>query len=288
MLVASMGASAVLLFAVPHSALSQPWNLLGGHLVSALIGVSCAMMIANLLFAAPLAVALAIAAMHYLRCIHPPGGATALSAVVGGSSVHALGYQFVLTPVLLNALIMLITAIVVNYAFSWRRYPASLAKAPAKTKPVKASSPDKLRHGDLEYALREIGSYIDISEEDLIKIYQLANKHAKDLASRYKHLAVGRTYSNDLQDEHWSVRQVIDLPDDWQDEQAVLRFRVVAGHELGDIRTTGLADFASWMKQGVELEQGDWKPIEHTSMTRDGTSTLPTLGEVYTQNERES
>ena len=111
-LVASMGASAVLLFAVPHGALSQPWPVLGGHLV----------------FAAALAVALAIGAMHYLNCIHPPGGATALSAVIGGDAIHQLGFQYVLTPVLLNVIIVLVVAILFNYPFHWRRYPLVLRK----------------------------------------------------------------------------------------------------------------------------------------------------------------
>lgn len=261
MLVASMGASAVLLFAVPHGPLSQPWNLLGGHLVSALIGVTCALTIANPLLAAPLAVALAIAAMHYLHCIHPPGGATALTAVAGGASVHELGYHFVLTPVLLNALILLITAVVVNYAFPWRRYPASLKKLSEQFRSAKAIAPDKLRHDDLEYALREIGSFVDISEEDLNKIYRLANKHAKELAVRYKKLVLGRTFSNDPHDVQWSVRQIIDLPADWHDEQAAVHFRVVAGHQQGETQTATLADFANWMKHEVVLEQGTWNPV---------------------------
>lgn len=261
MLVASMGASAVLLFAVPHGPLSQPWPLLGGHLISALIGVTCASTIANPLLAAPLAVALAIAAMHYLHCIHPPGGATALTAVAGGASVHELGYHFVLTPVLLNALILLVTAVVVNYAFPWRRYPASLKKLSEQFRSAKAIAPDKLCHDDLEYALREIGSFIDISEEDLNKIYRLANKHAKELAVRYRKFVLGRTFSNDPHDVQWSVRQIIDLPADWHDEQAAVHFRVVAGHQQGETQTDTLADFASWMKHEVVLEQGSWNPV---------------------------
>ena len=83
-LVASMGASAVLLFAVPHGPLSQPWAVFGGHLVSAAIGIACTRLELDPILTAALAVALAISAMYYLRCIHPPGGATALSAVVGG------------------------------------------------------------------------------------------------------------------------------------------------------------------------------------------------------------
>ena len=277
MLVASMGASAVLLFAVPHGPLSQPWHLVGGHLVSALIGVSCAVLIANPLLAAPLAVSLAIAAMHYLRCIHPPGGATALTAVAGGASVHALGYQFVLTPVLLNALILLITAIVVNYPFTWRRYPASLLTPSDNSKLAKATAPDKLRHGDFEFALREIGSYIDISEEDLIKIYQLANKHAKDLAVRYKQLAVGRTFSNGGDDEQWSVRQVIDLPSDWLNEEAALRYRVVGGGGQQTMQTTTLVDFANWMRHEVALVQGTWTPVSHPQLQVERTGLISGL-----------
>lgn len=125
-LVASMGASAVLLFAVPHGALSQPWPVLGGHVVSALIGVTCAKFIPDPTVAAALAVALAIGAMHYLNCLHPPGGATALSAVIGGVAVQQLGYQYVLTPVLLNAVTILLIAIAFNYPFHWRRYPLSI------------------------------------------------------------------------------------------------------------------------------------------------------------------
>src|SRR5690606_26570448 len=84
LMVASMGASAVLLFAVPHGALSQPWPVIGGHTVSAFIGVSCQLLYPDHALTPALAVGLAVGAMHYLRCIHPPGGATALSAVIGG------------------------------------------------------------------------------------------------------------------------------------------------------------------------------------------------------------
>ncbi|MDH5735944.1 MAG: HPP family protein, partial [Gammaproteobacteria bacterium] len=108
LIVASMGASAVLLFAVPNGPLSQPWPLICGHLISACIGVTCYKLIPELFLASAFAVGLSIACMHYFRCIHPPGGATALSAVVGGVDIHALGYDYVLTPVLLNAVVILV------------------------------------------------------------------------------------------------------------------------------------------------------------------------------------
>ena len=124
-IIASMGSSAVLLFAVPHGPLSQPWSVFGGHLVSAIVGVTCVKLIPFPVLAAAVAVALAIGAMHYLRCIHPPGGATALGAVLGGDVVHQLGYQFVFTPVMLNATTILLVALLFNAPFAWRRYPAA-------------------------------------------------------------------------------------------------------------------------------------------------------------------
>lgn len=179
MVVASMGASAVLLFAVPHGTLSQPWSLVGGHLVSAIIGVTCARWIHDPFTAAALAVGLAIGAMYYLRCIHPPGGATALVAVVGGPAVHALGYGYVLEPVMLNVLVIGAVAVLVNYPFHWRRYPQRLIrKAAAPALVHHAGEKYVIAHSDLVYALSELGSFIDVSEEDLLRIYDLAVRHA--------------------------------------------------------------------------------------------------------------
>jgi CBS domain-containing membrane protein len=178
LIVASMGASAVLLFAVPHGPLSQPWPVIGGHLVSALIGVSCARWIAEPFVAAALAVGLAIGAMHYLRCIHPPGGATALTAVVGGSAIHELGYGFVAVPVMLNVLVILLVAILFNYPLAWRRYPASFQRKKVTSQVTVAPGEGypAISHADFVYALSEIDSFIDISEQDLVSIYELATR----------------------------------------------------------------------------------------------------------------
>ena len=92
-IVTSMGASAVLLFAVPHSSLGQLWNVIGGHLISAAIGVACYQWLPSNGIAAGASVGLAIGAMYYTRCIHPPGGATALVAIIDGQNIHALGYR---------------------------------------------------------------------------------------------------------------------------------------------------------------------------------------------------
>ncbi len=73
-LLASMGASAVILFAMPHSPVARPWPLVGGHLISASVGILCARWIPQLWVAAAVAVGLSIFAMHLARCLHPPGG----------------------------------------------------------------------------------------------------------------------------------------------------------------------------------------------------------------------
>jgi len=174
MVVGSVGATAVLLFAVPHGALSQPWPVLGGHLVSGFIGVTCAREVGDPLMAAGAAVGLAIAAMHYLRCIHPPGGATALVAVLGGDAVHQLGYGFLLTPVLVNVLVLLTLAVVVNRPFPWRRYPAG-REAPA----TGSGKEVMIAHSDLVFALSQLDSFIDVTEQDLVRIYTLAVRHSR-------------------------------------------------------------------------------------------------------------
>ena len=175
--IASMGASAVLLFAAPHGALSQPWPVFGGHLVSALIGVTCAQWLGGEpMLAAALAVALSIAGMYSLRCLHPPGGATALYAVLGGESVQALGYGYLLSPVLLNVVVLLAVAVAFNYPFAWRRYPQAWHRRSA-TAP-KAVEESMIPHSSLVYALSQIDTFVDVSEEDLQRIYALAlGKH---------------------------------------------------------------------------------------------------------------
>jgi CBS-domain-containing membrane protein len=171
--VASMGASAVLLFAAPHGALSQPWPVFGGHMVSALIGVSCARWLGHEpMLAASLAVGLSIAAMYSLRCLHPPGGATALYAILGGETVHALGYGYLFSPVLLNVVALLAVAVAFNYPFAWRRYPQCWHRRTQAAPAVADES--MIPHSNLVYALSQLDTFVDVSEDDLQRIYALA------------------------------------------------------------------------------------------------------------------
>ena len=197
--------------------------------------------------------------MYYLRCIHPPGGATALTAVMGGESLHALGYQFVLTPVLLNALVILVVAVLVNYAFPWRRYPAALRPA------VKAQQVHtQLSHGDFKYALTEIGSYVDISEDDLSKIYRLAVKHAWQLSDLSEQISAGLYYSNGEQGEDLSVRKVQSLSGD------EVIYQIVAGYGLGMVKTATLTDFSNWQQYEVILKNDVWRRIRQITFEGQG------------------
>jgi CBS-domain-containing membrane protein len=124
LIIGSFGASAVLIFGAIKSPLAQPRNLLGGHVLSALIGVSAYKLLPEQTWlAAALAVATAIALMHATKTLHPPGGATALIAVIGGTKIHSLGYFYALVPVGAGAVIMLAVALLVNNIPKTRRYP---------------------------------------------------------------------------------------------------------------------------------------------------------------------
>jgi CBS-domain-containing membrane protein len=124
LIIGSFGASAVLIYGAVRSPLAQPRNLLGGHILSAIIGVTAYQWLGDQPWlASAVAVSTAIAVMHLSRTLHPPGGATALIAVIGGPSVHKIGYLYALMPVASGAGIMLIIALIVNNIPKKRRYP---------------------------------------------------------------------------------------------------------------------------------------------------------------------
>ena len=123
-LIGSFGASSVLIYGAIQSPLSQPRNLVGGHLISALVGVTIYQALPDIIWlTAPLAVSLSIVFMQITKTLHPPGGATALIAIMGSEKVKALGYWYVLSPVLTGSLILLVVALVFNNMTPYRKYP---------------------------------------------------------------------------------------------------------------------------------------------------------------------
>lgn len=125
-LIGSFGASCVLIYGAIQSPLAQPRNLVGGHVISAVLGVTIYKLVPDTLWlAAPLAVSLSIVAMQVTKTLHPPGGATALIAVIGTPRVKELGYWYVVSPVLSGCIILLIVALIFNNMTADRSYPTN-------------------------------------------------------------------------------------------------------------------------------------------------------------------
>jgi CBS domain-containing membrane protein len=196
-LIAPMGASAVLLFAVPSSPLAQPWSILCGNTISALVGVTAALLVPNLFWAAALAIGFAILAMMTLRCLHPPSGAIALTAVLGGPAIHDLGYGFVLWPVAGNSLALLVVALVFNN-MTGRPYPRSIMPSLASHG---TSDPPPVQRlgftsGDLDEVLKDYDQVFDIQREDLEEI--LRRTELRSYRRRAGRLDCGAVMSRDV------------------------------------------------------------------------------------------
>ncbi|MBS0495836.1 MAG: HPP family protein [Proteobacteria bacterium] len=167
-MVASLGASAVLIIALPSSPLAQPWPVLAGSVLSYLVGVACAALVPNLSVASGLAVGLAVAAMLALRCLHPPGGGMALFAVLHPHESSLAGAL----PVGLNVLALVLAGIVFNH-LTGRSYPHQQARAPSTRKEAGTFSSD-----DLDAALEHYNQVLDVSRDDLEGLLHLAGKAA--------------------------------------------------------------------------------------------------------------
>ena len=153
LVVAPLGASAVLVFTVPSSPMAQPWPVIGGNIVSTMIGVVIYQAIPNMELAASIAVGAAILIMSLLRCLHPPGGASALTAVIGSDAIHTAGFGFAL----------LLFHRLTSHSYPHRPLPA----------------PDAGLHlADIDAALEDMHEIFDISREDLDALLSRAEMHA--------------------------------------------------------------------------------------------------------------
>lgn len=174
-LVAPMGASAVLVFAVPASPLAQPWAVVGGNILSALVGVAVARSVPVPFLAAGVAVGGAILAMSLARCLHPPGGAAALTAVIGGPAIASAGFGFAFVPVGLNALLLTLLAFIFHRlsGHSYPHRPVPVAGHVLPNTPAAAFHP-----GDIERALDDLGETFDVGREDLDLLFRQVEFHA--------------------------------------------------------------------------------------------------------------
>ncbi len=252
LIVPSMGASAVLLFAVPHGKLSQPWSLIGGHVISAIVGVICYQLFHDTYLSAGLAVGFAIGAMHVFKCIHPPGGATALAAIIGGPAIHSLGYMYILSPILLNTLIILIVAIIFNGFFPWRRYPAAFmmrfTDQPVKVDKYHMHLVDKKA---VEQAIVDMDLVMDVTVEDLQRVIQLSLDHARHQKVSIEQIKLGHFYTNGLHGVDWSVRSIIDESKSSEPKNDMVIYRVVEGQRFNTADSCTRQAFSDWAAREV-------------------------------------
>lgn len=176
-IVAPLGASAVLIFAVPASPLAQPWPVVGGNIISTLVGVAAFEMIPDTTIAAGVAVGGAILVMSLLQCLHPPGGAAALTAVIGGASIHAAHYGFAFAPVGINSIALVSLGMFFHHATA-RSYPHRSGPLPTG-----AGAPS-LYSSDIDAAIDEMHETFDISRADLDALLARAELHAELRRSR--------------------------------------------------------------------------------------------------------
>jgi len=288
LMVASMGSSAVTLFVVPHSPFSLPWSVFGGQVVSAAVGITALYLLSDPLLTVAAAVGAAALAMHFLRCVHPPGGATAAAAALGGAPMMDLGYQFVITPVATNTLALLSAAFLLNNLVASRRYPAGLRLL--RRSQVQATSDDAyvsdasegglpwLSNADLESALRQMNTVIDVDEEDLARIYALAADHHNHAREVKPHdVQLGSYYSNGRYGQDWSVRQIVDEPANHDESSGteLVTYRVVAGKDRRARGTCSREQFADWARYQVSRNENCWRkaaaaPADKLAMVQEG------------------
>lgn len=240
--IAPMGASSVLLFAVSSSPLAQPWNVLVGNGLSAVVGVACFQWIPDPTLAFSVGVACAIFVMMTTGSLHPPGGAIAMTAVLGGSAVHQLGWYFVLYPVLLNSVLLLVCAMIYHRLLK-RPYPQPLHVNTRSESPT-ALQKATIRPQDIREVLDEQTELLDISQYDLEQIILQAQQLA------FKRMGTPTVCADMM------TQDVVSLHDQDDIYQALGKFKSmnlmslpVVNQENELVGTLALYEVVEWFKQ---------------------------------------
>jgi CBS domain-containing membrane protein len=258
--IAPMGASSVLLFAVPNSPLAQPWNVVVGNTLAGFIGVACTQYLPDLTSAFSVAVGFAIFMMMTTDSLHPPSGAVAITAVLGGEAVHRLGFHFVLYPVLLNSILLLLFAVFFNRLIG-RHYPIT-AHVNERSKDPTPTQKVSIQPKDIEYALEQYTELLDISQYDLEKIILEAQEHASERLNSY------------FVCEDIMSRDVIKLHEDDDIHQALEKFKQVnlmslpvVNMEEKLVGTLALYEVVEWFK-GAADPRNSWQHYVRQIMSR--------------------
>jgi len=276
-LIAPLGAAAVLVFAVPSSPLAQPWSVVMGNVVSALVGVACAVVLGQSAWAGAAAVGLAVAAMFSLRCLNPPGGATALLMVLG----HITSFQFVLFPVLLNMLLLVAVGAVYNN-LTGRRYPHAMAAATAGQAPGTLAQ-SRFSAADLDAAMAHYNQVLDVDRIDLTELL-----HQAELAAYERNLGTLRC-ADIMSAKPITADFAMPLDEAWK----LMRDRNIKALPVVDKaqHIVGIVTLADFMRQaGIDAREGIGKRLR-ALVQRDGSerSDKPeVVGQIMTRKVRVS
>ncbi|MBK0064739.1 MULTISPECIES: HPP family protein [unclassified Acinetobacter] len=265
--IAPMGASSVLLFAVPSSPLAQPWNVVIGNTIAGIIGVACSTWIPDLTGAFSFAVGLAIFLMMTTDSLHPPSGAVAMTAVLGGETVHHLGFNFVIYPVLLNSVLLLAFALLFNRLIGRHYpYPKHVNERSSDPTPTQKVS---IQPQDIQRALDEHTELLDISQYDLEKIIL----EAQELANERQ---VNIYVCQDIMS-----KDVITLDENDDIHQALNKFKhnnlmslpVIQG-EGRIVGTLALYEVVEWFKRAAD-PRASWEHLVKQIMNRKVVTVTP-------------
>ncbi len=224
-LIASMGASAIILFIIPNSPLAQPWAFVGGQIIAAFVGISCALFIPHVIIAATVAIASCVALMLFLRCLHPPAAATALTPVLAGQNIQSLGFDYALMPIGINIIIMLGMAILLNRWLMGYDYPVLHKPVPKKNLPQTMPPPlarsTQVSEQTMQQVLEKTATFVDVTAADLCRLFsEVESEQLKQLSDSITCADVMRTpvisvdYGTEVE-QAWQLmleHQVIALP----------------------------------------------------------------------------
>lgn len=173
--IASMGASGIILFSTPHAPMAQPWAVIVGQMLAGICGLASWSLLDNPMLAVPVAVASTLLFMLLFKARHAPGGATALFIALGTIEVETLGWSLLWLSLLPSVLTLVFMAVLLNAPFKWRRYPYGIFKK-TQAEPEKTAD---ITHEDLVYASEKMQGYFEMSEAEFMQLYRAARQHHK-------------------------------------------------------------------------------------------------------------
>lgn len=252
-LFASLGATSILVFLTPHSVLAQPWNVIGGHFSSALLGYIVLIFVPDVAVACSLAVGGSILVMYLTRSIHPPGGATALFVVLSGHAIPPVNIILICEMLLINITVILFIGLIFNNLFHWRRYPSYFYLRGTDKQPNTDYRLSNLSHEDFNEALLHLDSYIDVTAEELTLIFDFALERSNQRADECEiPLAKNSFYSNAALGKYWSVRKVLAIG------KKEVSYQTVSGADISICASCSLKEFQQWAKLEVISANQTW------------------------------